>query len=102
MLPPPNRLLWDLQVDDSKGCWQVGVTRGGASLFSSSITTWDLGNRLFVPLRTRSDNPNCKVQLQGRQHRFWVRVTHLRIEHIVTEQSDITAVRLYLGFVRRL
>jgi len=56
MLLPPHRLLWDSQVDDPKGCVQVGVTRGGASLFSSSITTWDLGNHVC-----HSGKPNCKV-----------------------------------------
>ena len=56
VLLPPNVLLWDSQVDDPKGCLHVGTTPGGKRLFSSSITTWDVGNHLC-----HSDEPNCKV-----------------------------------------
>ena len=55
MLLPPNLLLWDSQVPDYNTCLQVGMTRGGERLFSSSITRADIDNYLC-----HSCEPNCE------------------------------------------
>ena len=60
MLLPPNLLLWESQADDPKGggALQVGMTRAGERLFSSSITPGDIGNHL-----RHTDEPNCRVEV---------------------------------------
>jgi hypothetical protein len=58
MLLPPNLLLWDSQVPDYNTCLQVGATRGGERLFSSSITRADIDNYLC-----HSCEPNCEFTI---------------------------------------
>jgi len=54
MLLPPNLLLWEDQVDDFNKCLQIGKSRGGERLFSSSLHPNDMDNFLC-----HSCEPNC-------------------------------------------